>query len=81
MSLENKNIILINFDFPPNFGIGGRRWGKLAKGFVSKGFNVFVIKAAPLDNRISQWTVDVDHQSIKTHSISRKAQLDRYAIG
>lgn len=81
MSLENKNIILINFDFPPNFGIGGRRWGKLAKGFVSKGFNVFVIKATPLDNRISQWTVDVEHQSIKTHSIPRKAQLDRYAIG
>jgi len=81
MSLENKNIILINFDFPPNFGIGGRRWGKMAKGFSSRGFNIYVIKSEPLDNQISQWTSDVQSGSIKTFSIPRKAQLTRFSIG
>ena len=81
MSLENKNIILINFDFPPNFGIGGRRWGKIAKDFASRGFNVYVIKSEPLDGQISHWTADVQSSSIRTFSIPRKAQLTRFSVG
>ena len=80
MSLENKNIILINFDFPPNFGIGGRRWGKISKGFASRGFNVYVIKSEPLDGQISHWTSDVQSSSIRTFSIPRKAQLTRFSV-
>lgn len=38
--------VLINFDFPPNEGIGGRRWGYLANE-LAKHFNLIVIKAEP----------------------------------
>ena len=81
MSLTSKNIIIINFDFPPNYGIGGRRWGKIAKGFVAEGANVYVVKSEPIDSRISQWSKDVEKSAIRTISIPRKAQLDRFAVG
>ena len=76
-----NHVIIINFDFPPNYGIGGRRWAKIAKSFVIKGFKVSVIKAAPLDRRISQWHHEVKDLNINVHSFSRRAELNRFAIG
>lgn len=72
MSFANKNILLVNFDFPPNQGIGGRRWGKLSKGLAEEGFDVFVIKADPVSmNNPSPWTEDVKSARIHVTSLPR----------
>jgi hypothetical protein len=72
MSHLPKAVVIVNFDFPPNQGIGGRRWAKLAKGLANRGVNVFVIKADPIfGNKTSPWTKDVQHPLIKIHSIPR----------
>lgn len=76
--LSAKHIIIVNFDFPPNFGIGGRRWGKLAKGFAQRGIHVHVVKAQSKDNRLSTWSEDVKSPLIETLDIRRKAELDRF---
>jgi hypothetical protein len=73
MSSINKNILLVNFDFPPNQGIGGRRWGKFAKQLAREGYVVHVIKADPLQgNTESPWTADVRSPHIYTYPVARK---------
>jgi hypothetical protein len=72
MSQMPVSVIIVNFDFPPNQGIGGRRWAKLAKGLAMEGVNVVVIKADPVsNNKISAWTQDTVHERIEVHSIKR----------
>ena len=63
-------ILLACFDFPPNEGIGGRRWAKFAKSLAEKGIVVHVIKADPVATG-SGWQKDVEHPNIKIHSIAR----------
>lgn len=63
-------VLLACFDFPPNEGIGGRRWAKFAKALANKGVEVFVIKADPI-NAGSSWQKDVEHDKIKVHSLPR----------
>lgn len=68
----SEHILLVNFDFPPNQGIGGRRWGKLAKGLAQQGFFVHVIKASAIrNNKPSPWTADVEHSNIHVTTIPR----------
>lgn len=72
MSLSSQAVIIVNFDFPPNQGIGGRRWAKFAKGLAAKGVRVYVIKADPVSsNKISPWTDETIHPLIEVHSIKR----------
>jgi hypothetical protein len=67
-----EHVLLVNFDFPPNQGIGGRRWGKLAKGLARLGYVVHVIKADSITgNKTSPWTPDVEHPNIRVTSIPR----------
>lgn len=66
----SKDILLICWDFPPNSGIGGRRWGKFAKGLVNLGYKVHVIKSAPQKNNSeSSWFKDVKSEKIVTHEL------------
>lgn len=77
MSFAAKHILLVNFDFPPNNGIGGRRWGKLAKGLAVRGYQVHVIKADPVPLAdTSPWQADVVHPNIHVHSIPRTYPVD-----
>lgn len=65
-------VLLCCFDFPPNEGIGGRRWAKLAKGLAHSGVHVVVVKADPLNpGDASPWQSDADHPKIEVHSIPR----------
>jgi hypothetical protein len=65
-------ILLVNFDFPPNEGIGGRRWAKLAKGLAKSGVSVYVIKAGALPkHNNSPWGCDVVNERIKTIDLPR----------
>jgi hypothetical protein len=67
-----EHILLINYDFPPNQGIGGRRWGKLAKGLANQGYIVHVIKAETIEgNKNSPWSADVEHHNIRVTTIAR----------
>lgn len=70
--LEGKKILIINYDFPPNSGIGGRRWAKFAKQLAEEGFQVYVIKANPVKNQDhSYWSEDVKHPRIHVFSLPR----------
>lgn len=67
-----KTILIACFDFPPNEGIGGRRWAKLAKGLADLGWKVHVIKAHAAGNsEMSGWDDDVSHENIFVHSLPR----------
>jgi hypothetical protein len=70
--LKNREVLLINFDFPPNEGIGGRRWGKLAKALAQSGVIVHVVKADPIQELSpSAWASDTKHENIRVHSVPR----------
>ncbi|PBQ31508.1 hypothetical protein CNR22_06925 [Sphingobacteriaceae bacterium] len=65
-----KNILLICWDFPPNDGIGGRRWAKLAKGLQQHGYFLHVIKAEiPRGNNVSPWFKDVKNEHILLYEL------------
>jgi len=67
-----KSILLVNFDFPPNYGIGGRRWAKLAKGMAMQNVHIDVIKADPISTtKISPWQSDTLSEKINIHSLPR----------
>lgn len=73
MSSTNEPILICCFDFPPNQGIGGRRWAKFARQLAEEGHRIHVIKADPvLGNKESAWVADVQHSKIKVHSLPRK---------
>ncbi|MFM7235025.1 MAG: hypothetical protein ACKOZM_10590, partial [Flavobacteriales bacterium] len=66
------NFLLINYDFPPNPGIGGRRWAKLAKALALEGHHIFVIKAEhPGGINTSPWTSDTKHPNIHIYDAER----------
>jgi len=70
--MNNREVILINFDFPPNDGIGGRRWGKLAKAMARSGMIVHVVKANTIEGtQPSAWSADTIHPNIRVHSLPR----------
>jgi hypothetical protein len=70
------NVLIVNFDFPPNDGIGGRRWAKLAKALAAQGHGVWVIKADPLPGKEqSPWTSDLQHPNIHIQSVARAYPL------
>lgn len=71
--MPELNIVIVCFDFPPNEGIGGRRWAKFAKGLVESGYEVNVIKAEPAgeyDN--SGWTSDTISSRLHVNTLPRK---------
>lgn len=72
-----KSVLLCCFDFPPNYGIGGRRWAKFAKGLAVAGIKVYVVKPNPLPFQSdSIWTDDVNHENIKVYSFPRAFNLE-----
>lgn len=67
-----KKVLLACFDFPPNAGIGGRRWAKFAKGLTHQGIEVHVIKAAPVKGHVkSGWSDDIQNELIHLHELPR----------
>lgn len=68
----DKKILLICYSFPPNRGIGGRRWAKFAKHLAQEGFQVDVICKSPEVGEKSEWTSDTIHPSIHLHPLPAK---------
>ena len=72
MKYENsmpERVLLCCYGFPPNTGIGGRRWAKLAKGLAQNGTAVEVINADLPKTGASPWSEDVSHPLITVHSV------------
>jgi len=40
---KSKDILIVNYGFPPNPGVGGRRWAFFAKHLAKKGYKVHVL--------------------------------------
>lgn len=67
---ESKNkVLIICWSFPPNPGIGGRRWAKFAKYLQLEGYEVYVIKSSNLTSDISTWSLDVDQGRLKVYEL------------
>ncbi|MBK6894417.1 MAG: glycosyltransferase [Flavobacteriales bacterium] len=67
-------ILIICHSFPPNSGIGGRRWAKFAKELAHRGYTVHVIRNSTTARvRTSLWTNDVKNPNIIAHPLP-----DRY---
>ncbi|MCI5142105.1 MAG: hypothetical protein D3909_10375 [Candidatus Electrothrix sp. ATG1] len=66
------NILLACYSFPPNAGIGGRRWAKFAKYLARAGLDVYVIHAEPPSTGRSQWTADVMSDRIHCTALRRR---------
>lgn len=63
-------VLLICNWFPPNAGIGGRRWAKFAKELARRGHPVHVIRSAGRPGTLnSLWTADVQHPNIIHHTM------------
>jgi glycosyltransferase involved in cell wall biosynthesis len=65
--MPDKKVIIACYGFPPNPGIGGRRWAKFAKYLALAGWQVHVIAAEPKSQVISDWEKDVQHPNIIRH--------------
>ena len=70
--MADKKLLLVCYHFPPNAGIGGRRWAKLAKGLTQLGYHIHVIKADPISGtNPSGWADDINRNAITVHSVKR----------
>ncbi len=68
-----EKILIACYDFPPNTGIGGRRWAKFAKGLAQLGHEVYVIKADPAEEQHrSDWADDIAKSNITVTSLPRR---------
>ena len=69
-----KHILLISYTFPPNPGIGGRRWAKFAKYLAKSGYIVHVICAKNEKKKEeSLWINDIKNISaIKRYDLESK---------
>ena len=59
-----KKVLIISQTFPPEAGIGGRRWAKFARYFFRKGWQVEVIAANLNSSGESPWSADVEGISV-----------------
>lgn len=76
-------ILLICYSFPPNSGIGGRRWAKFAKELASRGHPVHVIRSAGTKGKLdSLWNEDAMHPNIISHPLPARypAVMSRWPI-
>jgi glycosyltransferase involved in cell wall biosynthesis len=57
--IKEHRILIICHTFPPNFGIGGRRWAKFAKYLHRKGVSLEVLSSNLGTKQVSPWKDDV----------------------
>ncbi len=63
-------VLLLCHSFPPNPGIGGRRWAKFAKELARRGHPVHVVHKAPRPgDKVSLWKDDAAHPNIFHHPV------------
>lgn len=65
-----KNILIINYAFPPYPGTGGRRWSKFAKYLAQRGHNVFVIGSKNTSKKYSGWITSEELKNLNVKYIT-----------
>lgn len=55
----NKNVLVFCYFFPPNDGVGGRRWVKFCSQLIERGYDVTVVTPAPFTDVPSTWNNQV----------------------
>jgi len=60
-----KNTLIICYSFPPNPGVGGRRWAKFAKYLSEYDNQLFVVSKLNTQSTESEWVNDIKSDSIK----------------
>ncbi|MGZ3883216.1 MAG: hypothetical protein ACXVPD_03270, partial [Bacteroidia bacterium] len=61
----SKKLLIISHAFPPNPGIGGRRWAKFAKYLSRKGFQIQVLASENVSGVQSEWNEDIRGINVK----------------
>lgn len=79
---SGKHLLIISYIFPPEKGIGGRRWAKFAKYLCMKGYTVHVITSKASEGDSSEWNKDVVHPNIILHPLPVKypSVLNKYPV-
>ncbi len=54
----SKKVLIVCYSFPPNPGVGGRKWAKMSKFLLRGGWEVHAIFKKPMRNSISPWIND-----------------------
>lgn len=67
--MANKLLVIASV-FPPNPGIGGRRWAKFAKVLSADGYEIHVLKPKKIIGETSLWSRDVLQPSIYVHTFN-----------
>jgi len=62
---EAKSFLILSYTFPPNGGIGGRRWAKFAKSLIEKGHKVEVLTSDLPPSSRNPWLEDVTHIPVR----------------
>ena len=66
-------ILIVCHSFPPNYGIGGRRWAKFAKELTKRGHPVHVIRKEFKGGPKSLWTSDGETAGIFHHPLPARS--------
>jgi len=61
-----KKLLVVSYVYPPDKGVGGRRWSKFAKPLTESGNKVFIITATPDEN--NKFTIQ-DDDGVTIHRI------------
>lgn len=72
--MVKKHILILNWQFPPNHGIGGRRSAKLAKEWKALGHDITIVTQATKNdgNGSQNWINEETIQSFDYHFIAEK---------
>ena len=76
MENRTKNILILTYYFPPDPGIGSRRWAKFAKYLHRSGNNVTVLAAETEKGVHSTWDKDISDLNIIRYSRNYPKVLD-----
>ncbi len=57
---QSKKLLIIGYYFPPNDGVGGRRWAKFSSLLAKKGVDVTVLTTRIYSHENSLWEKDID---------------------
>jgi glycosyltransferase involved in cell wall biosynthesis len=59
-----ENILVICYSFPPNPGVGGRRWAKFSKYLAQNNYKVHTVYNFNESSKTSEWVDDTIHENI-----------------
>ncbi|MBL6649578.1 MAG: hypothetical protein ISP56_04865 [Flavobacteriaceae bacterium] len=65
----NKNIVIVNYTYPPFNTIGSRRWAKFSKELANRGYTIHVIYSKNPYDQDSNWTKDIVNENIVKYEL------------